>query len=121
MDAALERYGGRGAIGRADQLSHRYLEEELNGLETLATLFPAIFLGVAAFLLNVVVGRLVSTQREQIGVLKAFGRSNLEVGLHYVRLVLMIVALGLVIGVGVGLWLGVAWRQCMRSSSASPT
>ncbi|WP_421621257.1 ABC transporter permease [Alkalilimnicola ehrlichii] len=106
VDAALERYGGRGAIGRADQLSHRYLEEELNGLETLATLFPAIFLGVAAFLLNVVVGRLVSTQREQIGVLKAFGRSNLEVGLHYVRLVLMIVVLGLGIGVGVGLWLG---------------
>lgn len=106
VDALLARYGGQGAIGRADQLSHRYLEEELNGLETLATLFPAIFLGVAAFLLNVVVGRLVNTQREQIGVLKAFGRSNLAVGMHYLRLVLLIVLLGLLIGVVVGLWLG---------------
>ena len=106
VDSILDRYGGRGAIGRGDQLSNRYLEEELGGLETLATLFPAIFLGVAAFLLNVVVGRLINTQRGQIGVLKAFGRSNLEVGGHYVRLVLLIVALGLVLGTGVGVWLG---------------
>ena len=34
---------------------------------------PAIFLGVTAFLIHNVLLRLVALQREQIGVLKAFG------------------------------------------------
>ena len=51
----------------------------------MAWVFPVIFLGVAAFLLNVVIGRLVNTQREQIALLKAFGYSNLDVALHYLH------------------------------------
>ncbi|MEZ5582595.1 MAG: hypothetical protein R3F37_07365 [Candidatus Competibacteraceae bacterium] len=42
----------------------------------MAALFPVIFLGVAAFLLNVVITRLIGLQREQIAALKAFGYSN---------------------------------------------
>jgi putative ABC transport system permease protein len=93
IDALLAPYGGLGAFGRKDQTSHRYLSEEFRQLEQLAVMFPAIFLSVAAFLLNVVVGRLVSTQREQIGVLKAFGYSHRAVGLHYLKLVLLVVLL----------------------------
>ena len=78
LDRLLARYGGRGAYARADQLSHRFLTEELHGLKTMATVFPVIFLGVAAFLLNVVISRLVATQREQIAILKAFGYSNVR-------------------------------------------
>jgi putative ABC transport system permease protein len=106
LDRLLARYGGRGAYARKDQLSHRFLTEELHGLETMATVFPVIFLGVAAFLLNVVIGRLVATQREQIAILKAFGYSNLDVGRHYAALVLMIIGLGLAGGIGAGIWLG---------------
>jgi hypothetical protein len=62
----------------------------------------SIFLGVAAFLLNVVVTRLVSTQREQIAALKALGYPNRSVAAHYLKLVGVIVLLGLVLG----LWLG---------------
>lgn len=103
VDIVLARYGGMGAYGREDQFSHRFVSEELRGLETMATIFPVIFLGVAAFLLNVVVGRLVATEREQIGTLKAFGYSTLQVGLHYTKLVLSITAIGLVAGIGIGL------------------
>jgi putative ABC transport system permease protein len=106
LDRLLARYGGRGAYARKDQLSHRFLTEELHGLETMATVFPVIFLGVAAFLLNVVIGRMVATQREQIAILKAFGYGNLDVGRHYAALVLMIVCLGLAGGIGGGIWLG---------------
>ncbi|MGB7931605.1 MAG: ABC transporter permease [Gammaproteobacteria bacterium] len=106
LDSLLARYGGRGAYAREDQLSHRFLTEELQGLETMATVFPVIFLGVAAFLLNVVIGRLVATQREQIAILKAFGYSNLDVGRHYAALVLVIICLGLAGGIGAGIWLG---------------
>jgi putative ABC transport system permease protein len=48
---------------------------------------PAIFLGVAAFLLNVVVSRLVATQREQIAALKALGYANRAIAAHYLKLV----------------------------------
>lgn len=106
LDRILARYGGIGAYEREDQLSHHFLSQEFRGLETMATLFPVIFLGVAAFLLNVVVTRLVNTEREQIAVLKAFGYSNTAVGLHYLQLVLLITSVGVVAGVFLGRWLG---------------
>jgi putative ABC transport system permease protein len=106
LDRLLTRYGGRGAYARKDQRSHRFLAEELKGLETMAAVFPVIFLGVAAFLLNVVVTRLVTTQRNQIAILKAFGYSNLDVGRHYAAMVLTIVMLGLASGLVGGVWLG---------------
>ena len=78
LDAVLRTYGGLGAHGRRDQISHRYLSEEFKQLASMATLFPAIFLSVAAFLLNVVIGRLMATQRGQIAILKAFGYTTVD-------------------------------------------
>jgi putative ABC transport system permease protein len=104
VDQVLARYGGLGAYAREDQFSHRFMTEELRGLETMATVFPVIFLGVAAFLLNVVISRLVATEREQIGTLKAFGYSTAQVAAHYIKLVLAITSVGLIAGIGLGLW-----------------
>ena len=106
LDAILKPYGGIGAFARKDQLSNRFLSEELKQQQTIATVFPVIFFGVAAFLLNVVISRLISLQREQIAALKAFGYSNFAVGLHYTKLVLMIVAIGVIAGIGAGIWMG---------------
>ena len=106
VDAVVDPYGGRGAIARADQLSHNFLSEEFRQLEIMATVLPLIFLGVAAFLLSVVVNRLVNTQREQVAVLKAFGYSNAAIGWHFVKMVLVITAFGVAAGIGVGVWLG---------------
>jgi len=106
LDELLKTYGGIGAYARKDQLSNRFLSEELKQQQTIATVFPVIFFGVAAFLLNVVISRLISLEREQIATLKAFGYSNFAVGLHYTKLVLMIVGLGIVGGVGTGIWMG---------------
>ncbi len=102
LDRLLAPYGGIGAIGRADQTSHAYLEAEFVQLATMAQLFPTIFLGVAAFLLHVVTARLISSQRDQIAVLKAFGYSNAAVGGHYAQLVLWMAAGGLLLGIIVG-------------------
>jgi putative ABC transport system permease protein len=106
LDDILKNYGGIGAYARKDQLSNRFLSEELKQQQTIATIFPIIFFGVAAFLLNVVVSRLISLQREQIAGLKAFGYSNLDVGLHYTKLVLMIVSLGIILGIAAGIEMG---------------
>jgi putative ABC transport system permease protein len=106
VDRLLEPYGGLGAHGRSDQLSHRFLSDEMQQLRRMATIMPTIFLGVAGFLLSVVMSRLVGTQREQIAALKAFGYSHLEVGLHYLKMVLVLVLLGVAAGTALGAWLG---------------
>ena len=106
LDELLKPYGGLGAYARKDQRSHRFLSEEFQQLGTLASLFPTLFMGIAAFLLNVVIGRLVAMQREQIAALKAFGYGNLAVLAHYLKLVSVIVAAGIVSGVALGVWLG---------------
>lgn len=106
LDALLARHGGVGAHGRDLQTSHRFLEEELSQLLVMTRMFTAIFLAVSAFLLNVVVGRLVSTQREQIALLKAFGYSRWEVGVHYGQLVLLMVSVGVLPGLALGAWMG---------------
>ena len=107
MDRLLAPWGTLGAQNRRDGLlSHRFLSDELDQLRASARFVPVVFLGVAAFLLNVVLGRLVATQRSQIGTLKAFGMSDVTVGLHYLELVLFVVLVGAGIGAGLGAWLG---------------
>lgn len=103
MDRLLAPYGTTGAYPRADQLSHRFVSSEIEETQVTSVLLPSIFLGVTAFLLHMVLGRLVSTQREQIAVLKAFGYSNGAIALHYLELALGPIAIGSLAGVVVGL------------------
>ena len=121
LSAQLSRYGGREAHGRADQSSHAMLDNEIKEQRVLGTVLPAIILSVAAFLLNVVVSRLVATQREQIAAMKALGYRNGTIGLHYLKLVLVIVALGLVLGVALGDWLGTLFTGLYAESFHFPS
>lgn len=102
LDELIDRYGGLGAYGRKDQLSHMLLESDIQGLKTTGLVAPALFLAVAAFLLNVVLTRQLQLQREQIAALKAFGYSNFAIGWHYIKLVLVITLVGSVLGVFFG-------------------
>ncbi|NRF71130.1 ABC transporter permease [Aquincola sp. S2] len=109
IDALAHRlapYGGRDVQGRAQQPSHQMLDNEIKQQRVIGTVLPAIFLGVAAFLLHVVISRLVGTQREQIAALKALGYADLAIGAHYLKLVLLIVAVGLGLGLLLGSRLG---------------
>jgi putative ABC transport system permease protein len=105
-DRALQRYGGFHAVGRDRQLSSYALSGELENLRNLAVMIPLVFLGVAAFLVNVVVSRLVFLERSQIAVLKALGFRDLRIGVHYLGLVAVIVAVAAVLGVAGGVWSG---------------
>ncbi|MDH5671336.1 MAG: FtsX-like permease family protein [Myxococcales bacterium] len=106
INRELDRYGGSGAFERRRHLSDSMLRGELSQLEGTTGVLPAIFLGVAAFLINVVLSRLVQLQRTQIAVLKAVGYGNSRLGFHYLKLVSVIVGLGMVLGVSVGALLG---------------
>jgi putative ABC transport system permease protein len=108
IDRVLEPYGGDGAYGRKDQASNSILEGELAQLEAMATIAPMIFLGVAAFLLNVVLSRLVLLQRSQIATLKAVGYRSRTIGIHYVKLVCLIALGGSLLGILAGVYLGSA-------------
>lgn len=106
VERAISPHGGREAHGRADQTSHAMLENEIREQHVLGTVLPSIFLAVATFLLNVVISRLIATQREQIAALKALGYPNRSIGGFYLKLVLLIVIAGLALGALLGKWLG---------------
>lgn len=106
IDNALKVYGGTGAYGRTDQQSYRFISNEFSQLRTFGTFLPLVFLGVTAFILHLVLSRLVNTQREQIGLLKAFGYTNSEIGFHFLFLAFAAVAGGLVAGILLGAWMG---------------
>ncbi|MBS2012621.1 MAG: FtsX-like permease family protein [Deltaproteobacteria bacterium] len=111
VDRVLSPYGGRGAYGRQSQASHTMLEEHIRSLRSPAVLLPSIFLIVAAFLVNIVLSRIVATQREQIGLLKAFGYDSRTVGRHYLELTLLMVLPGIVLGIPLGGWLGTVFAD----------
>lgn len=107
IDRILDPYGGLGAYGRADQTSHRFISDEIAQNRITATILPSIFLSVAALLVHLSFTRLVSMQRSQIGVLKAFGYSNWQVGLHYVEYSLAVISVGCLLGCAAGWYFGV--------------
>ncbi|HKV12037.1 MAG TPA: ABC transporter permease, partial [Thermoanaerobaculia bacterium] len=107
LDRLLAPYGGLGAVPRALQTSHWYLQNEIDQLQNVGNFLPMIFLGVAAFLLYVVLIRIVSVQREQIAALKALGYSNVALGAHYGKLSLGIALLGATFGTFTGVRMAV--------------
>jgi putative ABC transport system permease protein len=79
-------------------ISDRYLSEELRQLATMAAFLPAFFLIVAAFLVNIALGRMVATERSNIGLLKAFGYSDIAVAWHYAKSALLFAVIGILLG-----------------------
>ncbi|MBB3142889.1 ABC transporter permease [Halomonas organivorans] len=106
LDARLAPYGGTGAYPRAEQTSNWFLQNEIAQQKNMAHLLPSVFLAVSAFLTHLVMGRMVDTERREIGLLKAFGYSRSAIAWHYAKQVLVIGGLGVIIGALVGAWLG---------------
>jgi putative ABC transport system permease protein len=106
LDQLLDRYGGLGAFPRKNQLSHAFLDAELQQLRTMSRILPPIFLIVSVFLVNMTLSRLIALEREQIGLLKAMGYSSLAVVRHYAGFVTLIAIVGISIGVVGGTLLG---------------
>lgn len=105
VDKVLAPYGGPPAIGRADQVSNKFQQDRITRFGIVAWVIPPIFLGVAAGLVHMVLGRLVDTEREQIGLLKAFGYGNFAAASVYLRMALVIGLVGAGAGALVGAWM----------------
>ena len=105
LDLLLDPFGGTGAHGRDRQMSHAFLDGELQQLGAMAAFMPPIFLIVAAFLVNMVLGRLIAMERAQIGLMKALGYGRGEIAGHYLKLALLIGVIGIAAGWGFGWWI----------------
>jgi putative ABC transport system permease protein len=101
----LDPYGVFATTKQEDQVSNQFLSDEIEGLKVSATITPAIFLGVAALILYVLLNRMVRNERTQIGLLKAYGYSSWEVSLHYIKYAVLLGVIGCALGVGAGQWL----------------
>ncbi|MBP0484430.1 ABC transporter permease [Sagittula sp. M10.9X] len=105
VDALLDPYGGTGAHGRADQISHAFLDSEIEGLRVMAWILPPVFLVISIFLVNMVVGRIVALERAEIGLLKALGYSDRAILVHYLLLAGLVALIGVLLGFALGAWL----------------
>jgi putative ABC transport system permease protein len=109
VDRLLAPWGGRGAIGRSN---------ELEQLRVTALWVPGIFLLVAVFVLHGVLGRLVEAERPSIATLKALGYGNGAIGRHYLELALGLLVggalAGLPLGARLGIWMTGLYRQFFR-------
>jgi putative ABC transport system permease protein len=106
IDHLLARYGGIGAYPRAEQMSDRFVTNELRQLTTMTGILPPIFLAVAAFLINMVLSRLIDAEHEVIGLLMAFGYRGGAIMLHYGKIAVALAVPGLVLGIALGAWMG---------------
>jgi putative ABC transport system permease protein len=106
LDILLDRYGGQAAYGRKDVPSHAWADHGLDMLRNMSRTLPTIFLLVAVFLINQMLNRVVALEREQIGLLKALGYPNITIAAHYMKFVVVLVAVGVAIGSAAGAVVG---------------
>ncbi len=107
METILEPYGVATSYGLKTQASNQFLSDEIRGLGVFSRIMPAIFLGVAALVLNVLMVRLIDQQRTIIGTLKALGYLDRQIFLHYTKfamaLGLFAAAIGMALGYGMSI------------------
>jgi len=120
LDERLDRYGAIGAYERKDQLSHAYMQSEIDGLEGSATMVPAIFLGIAAFVLHTMMNRLVRTQRGQVAIFRAFGYTRARLRTHFLKLALLIGGIGAALGSALGLWMAAGLVEMYKEFYSLP-
>ncbi|MDR1619704.1 MAG: FtsX-like permease family protein [Clostridiales bacterium] len=80
---ALSPGGLTRLYAREDQASHSMLRLELQGIETMVSVLPVLFLLLGAMVMSVVIKRMVEQQHAQIGLMKAFGYSGRAILRHY--------------------------------------
>jgi putative ABC transport system permease protein len=106
LDRLLARYGGISAYPRSEQISDRFVTNEMKQLRTMTGILPPIFLGVAAFLINMVLSRLIDSEHDVIGLLMAFGYRGNAIMVHYAKIAVALAIPGLVLGIALGSWMG---------------
>lgn len=101
---------------RADQPSNAALQQDVEGFGQLAVLFPLLFLVAGALAAYVLLGRLVRTQRAQIGMLTANGYPTRRLLGHYLAYGAVAGIAGSLVGAAAGAGLAVWLTRTYTSS-----
>jgi len=104
IEDRLDVYGVTNTTPARHQSSFKFLQDELLGLKITSTVMPCIFLGVAALVLNVLMGRIVAQQRTTIGTLMAIGYSSGAIMRHYLAFGALVGLLGGLAGLAFGVY-----------------
>jgi putative ABC transport system permease protein len=102
LEAMLEPYGVNAVVPLHNQPSNRFLSDEIHSVGTFASILPAIFLVVAAMVLNVLMMRLIEQQRTIVGTLKAVGYHDWQIFSHFAKYGASLGSLGGVLGLVLG-------------------
>lgn len=100
----LTAYRPEEPVPRKDQPSYQMLEQDVQGFQAYAVLFPAFFLSVAAATVYTLLMRMVHQQRSVIGLLRSLGFSRTSVVLHYLAASLLVGLVGAALGTLVGIY-----------------
>ena len=120
IEERLDAFGVTNTTPVQENPSARFLEDEITGLRVGSIIVPAIFLGVAALVLNVLLGRMVKQQRGIIGTLRALGVSRAGILRHYLGFGLIIGVAPGITGLAFGLWIQSAMIGLYRQFYALP-
>lgn len=104
-DKILDPHGIYAKTRGEDQISNRFISDEIKGLGVSARIIPTLFLGIAALIILILLNRMVRTERTQIGLMKAFGYSDWSVGLHYIQYGVVLALAGCIAGFLLGEWM----------------
>ncbi len=102
IETRLAPYGVVYTTPRAEQPSVKFVDNEFKELWSHATILPGICLGAVAFVLHVVMGRMVAQNRGVIGTLRALGYTRGQLVRHYLSHGLLVGLLGGVLGGALG-------------------
>ncbi|SCZ81346.1 ABC transporter permease [Acidaminobacter hydrogenoformans] len=102
VENKLDHLGAQRVYLREDQVSSRMVQEEIRGNRQTMSVVPVIFLGIAAAIMFVMIGRFVRNDKVTIGVLKAMGYNNRKIMTHYSLFAVSIGITGAILGVILG-------------------
>ncbi len=98
IEKQFKQFGLVSTYPKKDQQSNTVVEGEIKELKTTMVFMPMIFLFVAALVMTIMIKRIITQQRVQIGVLKAFGYSDFKVGVHYASYCILLGLIGGILG-----------------------
>lgn len=102
ISSNLKPYGLIIQVEGKNQFSNAMMTQELNSLQAVSKSMPMIFLIIASAVVYIMLRRLVELQRGQIGILKAFGFSDIQILNHYILYVSIMAFIGSLIGALLG-------------------
>lgn len=103
--ARLAPYSPSPPVLRRDQASYAAVKQDLSAFRSVAIAIPGIILLAAALSVAAMLGRLVRSQQQHVGLMKALGYRDRAVAGHYVGLALAVTLAGAAVGVAAGSWL----------------